>query len=82
MTGLSAVLMHNEDLVRKILRTGNARSAALFSGTSHANRALALEEALWEALFVQAGLRFRPLDWAAHAAEAEDDELEPSSCFE
>jgi hypothetical protein len=71
--------MMNEDVVRKILRSCGAVSLGLFSGTCRANRLLAREETLWEELFIRSGLRFRPPQWAALAAEGVEDGLEPDS---
>jgi hypothetical protein len=73
----------HEDVMRKALRLCAPGTVLRFGTTSRDNRALAREEALWEALFVRAGARFRPSGvWAAAAAAATDDELAPGSWWE
>ena len=66
----------NDDVVRQALRRCSPGAVLRFAATSRGNRALAREEALWEALFVRAGARLRPPGvWAAAAAAGADDEL-------
>jgi hypothetical protein len=77
------VMQLHEDVVRKVLRRCAPGSVLRFGATSRGNRALAREEALWEALFVRAGARLRPPGaWAAAAAAAAEDELAPGSWWE
>ena len=77
-----AMQLH-EDVVRKALRRCAPGAVLRFGATSRGNRALAREEALWEALFVRAGARLRPPGaWAAAAAAAAEDELAPGSWWE